>query len=120
VLREHAYLFSALPPTPAQQRFIKAVLVLMIAALVLVLPFRETYWGRADAFIPILNTLLFLIDLITAILLFAQVAITHSRALLGLACGFLFTSFIIIPHLLTFPGAFDEDGLLGAEPGTSA
>lgn len=120
MLREHAYLFSALPPTPAQQRFIRTVLVLMIATFVLVLPYREIQWARTEAFIPVVNTLLFLIDLLTAVLLFAQVAITHSRALLGLACGFLFTSCIIVPHLLTFPGAFSDSGLLGAQHATSA
>ncbi len=120
MFREHAYLFSALPPTPAQQRFIRSFLVLLIAASVVVLPFREVQWGQADAFIPIINTLLFLIELITAVLLFAQVAITQSRALLVLACGFLFTACITVPHLLTFPGAFSEKGLFGGQLGTSA
>jgi signal transduction histidine kinase len=93
---------------------------LLVAAFVLVLPFREVQWGEADAFIPIINTLFFLIDLITAVLLFAQVAITQSRALLVLACGFLFTACITIPHLLTFPGAFSEDGLFSGQLGTSS
>jgi signal transduction histidine kinase len=120
VFRDHAFLFSILPASPAQQRFIRIVLVLMIATFVVVLPYRETQWARTEAFIPVLDTLLFLIDLITAVLLFAQFAITHSRALLGLACGYLFTACIIIPHLLTFPGAFSDTGLLGAEFETSA
>jgi signal transduction histidine kinase len=34
------------------------------------------------------------------------------RALLVLANGFLFTGLIIIPHALTFPGAFAATGLL--------
>ena len=120
MFRDHAFLFSILPASPAQQRFIRIVLVLMIATFVVVLPYREAPWARTQAFIPIVDTLLFLIDLITAVLLFAQVAITHSRALLGLACGYLFTACIIVPHLLTFPGAFSDSGLLGAEFGTSA
>ena len=101
MFRDHAYLFSILPPSAAQQRFIRIVLVLMIATFVIVLPYRQTQWARTEAFIPIVDTLLFLIDLITAVLLFAQFAITHSRALLGLACGYLFTACIIVPHLLT-------------------
>ena len=119
MFRDHAYLFSILAPTP-QQRFIRIVLVLMIATFVVVLPYRETQWARAEAFIPIVDTLLFLINLITAVLLFAQFAITHSRALLGLACGYLFTAGIVVPHLLTFPGAFSDSGLLGADVETSA
>lgn len=31
-----------------------------------------------------------------------------------LASGYLFASLIIVPHALTFPGAFAEQGLLGA------
>jgi signal transduction histidine kinase len=92
---------------------------LLVTAFVLVLPFRDVQWGHAEAFIPIVDTLLFLIGLITAILLFSQVAITQSRSLLVLACGFLFTACIIVPHLLTFPGAFSEAGLFGGQIGTS-
>ena len=36
------------------------------------------------------------------------------RALLALASGYLFTALIVIPHALTFPGAFSPTGLLGA------
>src|SRR6201999_1194905 len=51
---------------------------------------------------------------ITAALLFSQFAFVRSRALLILANGYLFTALIIVPHLLTFPGAFASAGLLGA------
>jgi hypothetical protein len=46
--------------------------------------------------------------------LFSQFSIIRSRALLGLANGYLFTALIVIPHALTFPGAFAPTGLLGA------
>ncbi|HSV21825.1 MAG TPA: PAS domain-containing protein, partial [Xanthobacteraceae bacterium] len=41
-------------------------------------------------------------------------------ALLVLACGYLFSALIIIPHALTFPGAFSPTGLLGAGLQTTA
>ena len=47
-------------------------------------------------------------------LLFAQFSIYRSRALLALASGYLFTGLIVVPHALTFPGAFSPTGLLGA------
>jgi signal transduction histidine kinase len=53
-------------------------------------------------------------DLITATLLFVHFSISRSRALLVLAGGYLFTALIVIPHALTFPGAFSSTGLLGA------
>jgi hypothetical protein len=67
---------------------------------------------RVDAFIPVFETAIVFNDLITACLLFAQFFIMRWRALLVLANGFLFTGLIIIPHALTFPGAFAATGLL--------
>ena len=69
---------------------------------------------RVDAFIPSLETAIVFNDLITAALLFGQFYILRWWALLVLANGFLFTALIVIPHALTFPGAFAPTGLLGA------
>jgi signal transduction histidine kinase len=52
--------------------------------------------------------------LITAVLLFAQFSILRSSALLVIANGYLFTALVVIPWMLTFPGAFTPGGLLGA------
>jgi signal transduction histidine kinase len=73
-----------------------------------------------DAFIPAFETALIFNDLVTASLLFAQFSIMRSRALLVLACGFLYTALIVVPHALTFPGAFAPTGLLGAGLQTTA
>jgi hypothetical protein len=54
------------------------------------------------------------------VLLFSQFAIYRLRALLVLACGYLFSALMIIPHALTFPGAFSPTGLLGAGLQTTA
>src|SRR4051812_10268813 len=59
-------------------------------------------------------------ELVTATLLYAQAAVFRSRALVVLASGFLFAALLIIPHALTFPGAFAPDGLLGAGVNTTA
>jgi signal transduction histidine kinase len=63
---------------------------------------------------------MFITDLITSVLLFSQFSIHQSRALLVLACGYLFTAMVMIPHALTFPGAFSPAGLLGAGLQTTA
>jgi signal transduction histidine kinase len=36
-----------------------------------------------------------------------------------LATGFIITGFLLVPHALTFPGAFSPDGLLGAKVNTT-
>jgi len=79
-----------------------------------VVPFRDRQWPHNEAFIPIVDSLLFLNDLITAVLLYSQYAVARAREGLPLAMGYLFTALIIIPHLLTFPGAMAPTGLLGA------
>ena len=67
-----------------------------------------------NIFFPLLDAVVFVTDLITAVLLFSQFSIAGSRALLALANGYLFTGLIVIPHALTFSGAFSPTGLLGA------
>jgi signal transduction histidine kinase len=83
-------------------------------------PFASIQLPRIDAFIPSFEALMFVTDLITSVLLFSQFWIYQSRALLALACGYLFTALIIIPHALTFPGAFSKTGLLNAGLQTTA
>jgi signal transduction histidine kinase len=111
---EQPILLSGLPPSDEQVRAALTVAVLLFVAFLITLPFGDVQLARVDAFIPIVDTVLFLGDLITAALLFAQFSVLRSRALLALACGYLFTSLIIVPHALTFPGAFSATGLLGA------
>jgi signal transduction histidine kinase len=74
---------------------------------------------RIPAFIPTYEAALWITDLLTAFLLFGQFASVRSRAVLLLACGYLFEALMVIPHGLTFPGAFSETGLLGAGPQTA-
>ena len=59
--------------------------------------------------------LLFLsLNSITAALLFAQFSVLRSPALLALASGYLWSGFIAIPWVLTFPGVFPQGVPLGA------
>ena len=60
-----------------------------------------------------MDATIFITDLLTAGLLFAQFSITRSRALLALACGYLFSAAIVVAHGLSFPGAFSSVGNLG-------
>src|SRR6185312_489612 len=69
---------------------------------------------------PSLDAIVFVSDLITAVLLFAQFSISRSRSIFALASGYLFTALIVIPHALTFSGAFSQTGLLGAGPQTGS
>jgi len=91
-----------------------AVSALLFVALLARLPVGTRLLPRQDSFIPIVDTILFVCDMITAILLYAQYSVVRSRALLALAMGYLFTAIIIVPHLWTFPGVFTATGAPGA------
>src|SRR5713226_9436829 len=110
----------SLPPTRRQTRWAIAVAVCQVAALALVAPFARTQLAEINAFIPAFEGAIFVTDLVTSVLLFSHFAIYRLRALLVLACGYLFSALMIIPHALTFPGAFSPTGLLGAGLQTTA
>ena len=85
--------------------------VLLFGALV---PFVRVPLGPLPAFIPIYESALLTNDAITAVLLFGQYRILRSRALMVLACAYLFTALMTVIHALTFPNVFSPTGLLGA------
>jgi signal transduction histidine kinase len=103
-----------LPPTAGHRRAAAAVAAVMVACFAAVAPFAGRPLVALNAFFPTLDAVVFVSDLVTAVLLFGQYAISRSRALLALAAGYLFTAFIVVPHALTFAGAFSPTGLLGS------
>jgi signal transduction histidine kinase len=103
-----------LPISPRQSRTSFLVAIALIAGLGATAPFADVQLPRLDAFIPAAEIAVIITDYITAALLFSQARIYHSRAVLALASGYLFTALIVIPHVLTFPGAFAPTGLLRA------
>ena len=114
------YSVATLPPTRRQRQFAFVVVVVTLAAFGAVAPFASLPLPRFDSFIPAMAAIIFVTDLVTAVLLFGQFSATGSRALLVLASGYLFSSLIAIPFALTFPGAFAPTGLLGAGPQSAA
>jgi hypothetical protein len=101
------------PATSRQQRFVLAVAVLQLVACLVISSF-PTLLPRIDGFIPAILAIVFVADFITSVLLFQHSSSIASRALFVLANGYLFSALIVIPHALTFPGAFAPKGLLGA------
>jgi diguanylate cyclase (GGDEF)-like protein len=112
--------FLSTMPAGHRQRRLALIVVLAAAALFLIgLPFARLQLPAIWAFIPIYESWLVLLDLITAVLLFGQYAILRSRALLVLGSGYLFTATITVMHAVSFPGLFSPSGLLGGSETTS-
>jgi len=109
-----------LPPTTRQTWSAIAVAAIVVVAFGAVAPFAGRPLATLNAFFPSLDAIVFVSDLITAVLLFAQFSISRSRSILALASGYLFTALIVILHALTFSGAFSPTGLLGAGPQTGS
>jgi signal transduction histidine kinase len=115
VPEEQYFILTSLSPSREQKRLALAVVLALLVA------FCFTGWLLSTvqlapwySFIPTYGVAVLVVDLITAVLLFAQFYILRLRALLVIAIGYLFTALIVIPWMLTFPGVFAPAGLLGA------
>ena len=117
--QEQPLLLAVMPPSRGQVRTATVVAIVVLIAFLTALPFSTVQLPVAGPIIAVVNTILFLSDVITAMLLFAQFSVLRSRGLLVLAAGYLFTGLIIIPHGLTYPHVFSQTGLLGASPQTA-
>jgi signal transduction histidine kinase len=107
-------------PTAAQVRGAAYIALAAFAAVLLTLPFRNIELAKLNGFIPADTAFLIFGDLVTAILLFSQAQIIRSMALMALGSAYFYASLIVIPHVLTFPGAFSDSGLLGAGLSTAS
>lgn len=114
------FLLANLPPSQRQTRLAIGIVLTLIAAFGLTIPFINSQLPSVNATIPAIETAILINDLITSALLFSQFSITRRWALLVLASGYLFTALIVIPHELIFPGAFTPTGLLDAGLQSSA
>ena len=83
-----------------------------MARIRMVVPFAHIPLARIDAFVPALQTVMCIVDLITAVLLFAQYSIVPKRPLPAVACGYVFSGLFAFLQTLAFPGTF-PNGLNG-------
>lgn len=119
-LHSNPFFLSTLTASRTERRLAGAALFLSLAVFAAIAPFAKWQLPAIAAFIPIYQSALVVIDLITAALLFNQYISFNSRALFALGCGYLFTALMTVVHTLTFPGLFAPGGLLGAGPQSTA
>jgi signal transduction histidine kinase len=111
---------ATMTPTARQRRLTLVLAAIVLIATTIIAPFGAIQLRRIDGFIPATESAIIITDFLTAVLLFSQSRIVGSRGLLLLASGYLFSALVVLPHLLTFPGAFAPSGLLGAGISTTA
>src|SRR5262245_44733939 len=104
---------ASMPASTRVRRVAFALVVLLGAVFVLMAPFASVPLARVAAFIPVVQTVICVADVITAVLLFAQYTIQPQRALLALASGYAASGLFAFLQTLTFPGAYAPTGLFG-------
>jgi len=113
---QQPWLVSFLPPSPTLERAAFAVSTFLLIAFAIAIPFSRFSLPQLTIYIPLVATVMFLSDLITASLLFVQFSIVRSRTLLLLANGYLFTSLVAAVYGLVRAGPFNPIEWLGAGP----
>jgi signal transduction histidine kinase len=113
-------IIANLPATGRQKAVAVGVAILLAVAAVGIAPFANIQLGPVGAFIPVLQTSLAVVDLITAALLFAQYLIQPQLALLALASGYMCSGSFAFLQTLAFPGGYAPAGLIGDGPNSPA
>ena len=111
--QDFPFILLNVPAAGPQKTMAVAVAVVLAVAAAVIAPFASIQLGRVDAFIPVLQTALSIVDLITAALLLSQYSIQPQRALLAVAGGYIFSGSFAFLQTLTFPGGYAPAGLIG-------
>ena len=113
------FIIASTPPDAGERRLVSTIIALLVLGIAIAIPFAGVQGPRVDAFIPVLQTVISVADLITAILLFAQYSVQPRRALLVLASGYVCSGTFAFLQTLAFPGAYAPTGLFSG-PDTAA
>jgi signal transduction histidine kinase len=92
-----------------ERRFALATVALILIALAAIAPFASIQLPPLNSFTPSLQAIISISSIVTAVLLFGQLTVIGSRALLVLAGGYLFVAAIVVSAPVS------PAGLLGAE-----
>lgn len=109
-----------IPSNRGQRRFALLLALLIIIISLAALPFGMTNLPAFGPFLPIFISWFIFGDLLTAFILFNQYRASGVPSLLVMSCTYLFTGLITALHILTFPGIFSAEGMLGADSQTAA
>jgi signal transduction histidine kinase len=118
--KESGTFLSIVPAAPAAHRYALAIVIALFTAFCVLIRFSRVPLPRVEAFIPILDSIVALNNLVTAGLLLVGFSRSRLRGVLLLAGGYLFTALLALAHLLIVPALFASSAVLGASPQTDA
>lgn len=97
---------------PATLRYSAAFAVAIVAATLAVVVFGHHPLAAFPQFTTLHASFIFVVDGIVAFLLFGQFAYRRRPTYLLLGAAYLFNALVMIPFLLTFPGALRAEGVV--------
>ena len=109
-LDEFPLVIAATPASKQERRIALAIILVLTLVFIVIAPFASVRLPRVDAFVPALQTVLCITDLITAALLFSLYSIQPLPGLLALASGYIFSGLFAFLQTLAFPGAYAPSG----------
>ena len=110
-LDEFPLIIAATPASKQERRVALAIILILALVFIIIAPFASVKLPRVDAFVPALQTVLCVTDLITAALLFSLYSIQPLPGLLALS--YIFSGLFAFLQTLVFPGAYSPSGLFG-------
>ena len=103
----------AAKPISTRDRNVALAAIVVLAIIdAIVIPFASVHLPRVDPFIPVLQTVMCAVDLLTAALLFAQYSIQPLRCIIAVASGYVFSGLFAFIQTLAFPGAYSPTGII--------
>jgi PAS domain S-box-containing protein len=108
------------PATPADRRWAFASAAVLLAMFLLSIPFARARVGEVPAFVPTVVGAGIVAFVVTAVLLYVQYRIERDLKLALLAIAYAYAAVTTVLYLLTFPGVFSPQGLLGAGSQTAS
>jgi two-component sensor histidine kinase/PAS domain-containing protein len=111
--RDLPIVIATMPATARQRKIAFGAFIVLVVIVAITIPFVNIQLARVDAFVPVIQTVMCVADLLTATFLFAQYTVYPQRAVLALASGFVFSGLFALVQTLAFPGAYAPAGLIG-------
>lgn len=117
---EFPVVIATTPYTARERQIAICAVILLCASVPIALPIADRQLPRIDAFLPIVQSIVFLAEAVTALLIFAQYYVSRQRALLAIAGAYLASGLFAFLQTLTFPGAYVPFALIGDGVNTPA
>lgn len=111
---------TAMPIDATQRRVALGVMIAVLLIDLASAPFAYQPVAHIDSFLPVLQSVLCVLHLITAVWLFSQYLVWPRFATLVIASGFVFSGLMAFEGTFAFPGAYAAHALIGDGLNTSA